>query len=272
MNSLVQYFQNISSLHRALILAGGISFFWLIETAVPLFAFKYNKWKHAGVNIFFTVTTIIVNFGFALLIVLASDWCVHHHFGLLQWISMPVWLQLIIGLMLLDLVGAWLIHYIEHKIKWLWKFHVIHHSDTHVDTTTANRHHPGESVFRAVFTTIAVLICGAPMWLVFLYQSVSVVLAQFNHANIKMNKRFNKLLSYIIVTPDMHRVHHHFVRPQTDTNFGNIFPFWDKMFGTYSNTSVEKIQYGLDVLEGRNDEDVGALLKLPFTNSFKTDY
>jgi len=141
MNALIEFFQNMSSFYRALILAGGITFFWLIESAIPLFSFQYNKWKHAGINIFFTITTIIVNFGFALLIVFTSEWCVQHHFGVLQWITMPLWFQLIIGLMLLDLIGAWLIHYIQHKIKWMWKFHVIHHSDTHVDTTTANRHH-----------------------------------------------------------------------------------------------------------------------------------
>jgi len=270
MNNIVEYFQHIPSLHRALILAGGITFFWLVESAVPLSGFQYNKWKHAGINIFFTATTIIVNFAFALFIVVTSDWCLHHRFGMLQWISMPVWLQLIAGLLLLDLIGAWLVHYVQHKVKWMWKFHIIHHSDTHVDTTTANRHHPGESVFRAVFTTLAVFICGAPMWLVFLYQTVSVVIAQFNHANIKMNKRIDKILTYIIVTPNMHRVHHHYIRPETDTNYGNIFPFWDKLFGTYSNMPVEQVRYGLDVVEGRNDEDVKDLLKIPFGNAVKT--
>src|SRR6478752_973496 len=176
MNEIVQYFQNIPSLHRALILAGGITIFWLIESAVPLFTFQYNKWKHAGVNIFFTVTTIIVNFAFAILIVLSSDWCVEHHVGLLQWIGMPLWLELIVGLLLLDLVGAYTIHLIEHKVKWMWKFHMVHHSDTYVDTTTANRHHPGESVFRAVFAIVAVWVTGTPIWLVMLYQSLSVVL------------------------------------------------------------------------------------------------
>jgi sterol desaturase/sphingolipid hydroxylase (fatty acid hydroxylase superfamily) len=272
MNAVIQYFQNISSLHRALILAGGITVFWLIESAVPIVRFDYNKWKHAGVNIFFTVTTIIVNFGFALFIVVTSRWCLKNGFGVLQWITIPVWLQLIVGLLVLDLIGAWFIHYIQHKIKWLWKFHMIHHADTHVDTTTANRHHPGESVFRAAFTTLAVLVCGAPMWLVFLYQSVSALLSQFNHANIKMNKRLDKVLSYVVVTPNMHRVHHHYVRPETDTNFGNIFPFWDKLFGTYCTTPVENLHYGLDILQGRNDEDVKDLLKIPFDNSVKTDY
>ena len=87
-----------------------------------------------------------------------------------------------------------------------------------------------------------------------------------------MNRRLDKLLRYVIVTPNMHRVHHHYVRPETDSNFGNIFPFWDKLFRTYSKTRMENIRYGLDVMEGRNDEDVKDLLKIPFGNSIKTDY
>lgn len=269
MNSLIQYFEHIPSWHRALIMAAGLSCFWLMEIAVPLVSFSYNKWKHAGINIFFTLTTIVINFAFALLIVLTSDWCVQHHFGVLQWMAIPVWMQMITGLLILDLVGAWLIHLIQHKVKWMWKFHLIHHSDTHVDTTTANRHHPGESVFRAAFTTVAVLIAGAPMWLLFLYQSLSVVSAQFNHANIKMPRRLDKLLSYIVVTPNMHRVHHHYARPETDTNYGNLFPFWDRLFGTYSNMPVEQVQYGIDVLKGHNDEDLKDLLTIPFGKASK---
>ena len=75
---------------------------------------------------------------------------------------MPLWLFALVGLLLLDLVGAYLIHLIEHKIKVLWKFHMIHHADTMVDTTTANRHHPGESVFRAIFAILGIFVCGAP--------------------------------------------------------------------------------------------------------------
>jgi len=130
---------------------------------------------------------------------------------------------MILGLLLMDLIGAYLIHYIEHKVKWMWKFHMVHHADTHVDTTTANRHHPGESVFRAVFAMIAVLIVGAPMWLFMLYQSLSAVLSQFNHANIRLPLWLDRAIGWIIVSPDMHKVHHHYIRPQTDTNFGNIF-------------------------------------------------
>jgi len=272
MSGIIHYFETIPSLHRALILAGGITFFWLLESGIPLFHFKYNKWKHAGVNFFFTFTTIIINFGFAVLIVLSGDWCINHHFGLLQWISMPLWLQMITGLLLLDLVGAYTIHLIQHKIKWMWKFHIVHHADSYVDTTTANRHHPGESVFRAVFTIIAVFVAGAPAWLVMLYQSLSAVLSQFNHANINMPEWLDKPLRFVIVTPNMHRIHHHFVRPETDTNYGNIFSLWDRLFSTYLITDPHNIKYGLDVLNDRNDESISTMLKIPFDKNIKTDY
>ena len=127
-------------------------FFFLFENAVPLFRDNYNKWKHALTNIFFTLTTIIVNFTMAFILVQSSFWVVENNFGILQWIPMPIWLYALVGLLLLDLIGAWLVHFVEHKVKWMWQFHLIHHTDRHVDTTTANRHHPGESVFRFVFT------------------------------------------------------------------------------------------------------------------------
>ncbi len=263
-------FENIPSLYRALILAGGITLFWLIESAFPLFNLKYNKWRHAGTNIFFTITTIIVNFAFALLIVLASRYSIKHSIGVLQWIQLPLWAQLLVGLLLLDLIGAYLIHFIQHRVKWMWKFHMIHHADTCIDTTSANRHHPVESVFRAVFTLLAVLISGSPMWLVMVYQSLSVLLSQFNHANIRLPFWLDNILAFVIVSPNMHKVHHHYKRPETDTNYGNIFSFWDRIFRTYRFMPVDQLKYGLDVLEGRNDNSLKEQLMMPFDASVKT--
>ncbi len=142
--------------------------------------------------------------------------------------------------------GAWLIHYLQHKIKWMWKFHLIHHADTYVDATTANRHHPGESVFRFIFTVIAVCITGAPIWLVFFYQSISVACAQFNHANITLPKKLDDALSWVIVSPNMHKVHHHYVQPYTDSNYANIFSIWDRLFGTFQILKREHLIYGID--------------------------
>lgn len=270
--AIKSYFETIPSLHRALILAGGISFFWILESVIPLFSFPYKKTKHALLNIFFTFTTIVINFAFALFMVKSSDWVLANGWGLLQWFIMPLVYELIIGLLLMDLIGAYLVHMIEHKVKFLWKFHMVHHADVFVDTTTANRHHPGESVIRAVFAIIAVIVLGAPMWLVFLYQSMSVVLSQFNHANIYIPKWFDKTVGYIFVSPNMHRVHHHITRPQTDSNYGNIFSFWDRIFGTYDASKMDQIQYGLDVLDNSKHGDMGYQLKMPFNKNIKSDY
>ncbi|GAB3886789.1 sterol desaturase family protein [Spirosoma agri] len=265
MERLVNYFEHIPSLHRSLILVGGITIFWLIETAVPLFQFSYRKTTHAGINIFFTLTTAVVNVCLAFLLLRTSDWTVQHHVGLLQWLSLPRWAELLLGLLALDLVGAWLPHWTQHQVTFLWRFHLIHHTDVYVDTTTANRHHPGESVIRFVFTLLAVLVTGAPMWLVFLYQALSVLLSQFNHANIELPRWADRLLGLVIVTPNMHHVHHHYVLPVTNTNYGNIFPYWDRLFGTYHEMAGKDIHYGIDTHpQPREHSHIGGLLKIPF--------
>jgi sterol desaturase/sphingolipid hydroxylase (fatty acid hydroxylase superfamily) len=266
MNEIIHYFETIPSLHRALILAGGITFFWLIETIKPLFILKYKKWKHAGINIFFTITSIFVNFLMAFILLWTSNWTVENNFGILQLATgINTWIFMITGLLLLDLIGAYLVHFVEHKVKFLWRFHLVHHSDLWVDTTTANRHHPGESVIRFVFTTLAVVLVGAPMWMIFLYQSASVVLSQFNHANISLPVKIDKMLSYFIVSPDMHKVHHHYILPHTDSNYGNIFSIWDRLFGTFSTIKREDIVYGIDThMEVDKNNSLNNLLKIPF--------
>ena len=265
MQSLVQYFETIPALHRSLILFGGMLFFYLIEYAAPLFKFKYRKLQHAGINLLFTLTTIIINFLFAFTIVKIGDWSIQQHIGILTFLDVNLLWYTIIGLLLMDLIGAYTVHYVEHKIKWMWRFHLIHHSDTHIDTTSANRHHPGESVFRLFFTVIAVGIIGAPIWLVMMYQSASVVLSQFNHANIRLPLWLDKTLSWVIVSPNMHKVHHHYVQPYTDSNYGNIFSIWDRIFGTYTTLAPEKISYGIDthMLPEENNR-VGNLFAIPF--------
>lgn len=269
MNEIISYFSTIPSSHRSLILVGGITIFWLIENSFPLFKMQYKKWPHAGINFFFTFTTIVVNFILAFILIRTAGWTIENDFGLLQWLpEMPVWLYTIIGLLLLDLIGAYLAHFTEHKIKVLWQFHLVHHTDTWIDTTTANRHHPGESVVRFIFTTVGVLLIGTPMWLVFLYQSLSVIASQFNHANISMPERLDSILSYFIVSPNMHKVHHHYILPYTDSNYGNIFSVWDRIFGTFTYLPKDQLKYGVDthMLPEENNE-LKNLLKIPFQKS-----
>jgi sterol desaturase/sphingolipid hydroxylase (fatty acid hydroxylase superfamily) len=266
LETIFTYFENIPSLHRSIILVGGITFFWILEGALPLFNFKYKKWKHAFPNLFFTATTVIINFTLAFLLLGTSDWVQINNFGIINWLpELPLWLYILSGILLLDFFGAYLAHYTEHKIKPLWMIHLVHHSDHKVDTTTANRHHPLESIIRFVFTLFGVFIVGAPIAIVMIYQSMSLVFTQFNHANIKMSKSLDKLLSYVIVSPDMHKVHHHNLLPYTDANFGNIFSIWDRLFGTYMHLDREKIVYGVDTFpDEKINSSLKELLKQPF--------
>jgi len=121
-------------------------------------------------------------------------------------------------------------------------------------------------VFRATFTLLAVVVTGAPMWLMLLYQTLSAAFSQFNHANIRFPRWIDKPLSWIIVSPNMHKVHHHHTQPLTDTNYGNIFSIWDRLFGTFVYVDdMKTLHYGIDThpLESEHN-DMGNLLKMPF--------
>ena len=266
MEWIIDFFGNIPTAFRAGILIGGLMLFWIIEGTLPLFRFKYHKVRHAGINLFFTACTMIIGFGLAAVLLAASDFVTEKQFGLLYIFNLPVWAQLIVGVMLMDLIGAYFIHWTEHKVKWMWKFHVVHHSDTNVDVTTGLRHHPGETVFRISFTILAVIIIGAPMWIIMVYQSLSVLFAHITHANIRMPKSIDRALSWVFVTPLMHKVHHHYQQPLTDTNYGNILSIWDRLFGTFAEVEdTTELIYGIDThMEPAENDRIGNLLKIPF--------
>ena len=246
MEAINSFFLEISSTQRALILALGISFFWLLEGIIPFRILSYNKFKHAITNILLTLTTILINFSLAFLIVKTSDFVYINKFGMFSYFGIDGITRFIITIFILDLVGAYFAHLFQHKISFLWPIHAVHHSDESVDTTTANRHHPIESFVRFFFTLIAIFISESSIAMVFLYQSLSVAFSQFNHANINISKKFDYLISLVFISPNMHKVHHHYKMPYTDSNYGNIFSFWDRLFGTYMKLDLEKIRYGID--------------------------
>lgn len=266
METILNYFETIPSTHRSVLLIGGITLFWVLEGIVPLVNFKYKKWQHAVPNLFFTLTTIIINFALAGLLVFTALWVKQNNFGIINWLpEMPLWLYALLGVLLLDFFGAYLAHYVEHKVKPLWMIHLVHHSDHNVDTTTANRHHPLESFIRFAFTLFGVFIVGTPIAIVFLYQSLSLVATQFTHANIKMSKRVDKIISYVLISPDMHKIHHHYKLPYTDSNYGNIFSVWDRIFGTYMYMDREDVVYGVDTFPNEKENaSLKHLLKQPF--------
>lgn len=266
MDSIITFFSDVPLSFRTFILLGGIIIFWILEGIIPLYSFSYKKLNHALLNIFFTTTTAIIGFGFAFLLLKSTIIVQSNKIGFIHFFDFPLWVDVIISILILDLIGAYLIHYIQHKIPWMWKFHLVHHSDMNVDVTTGLRHHPGETVFRILFTIIGIYVSGASIGIVMLYQSLSVLFAHITHANIKIPIKLDYLLSYIIITPNMHKIHHHYEMPLTDSNYGNIFSIWDRIFNTFSKIDNQKsIVYGIDTyMDKLETNKLIVLLKIPF--------
>ena len=261
MNEIISFFSDVPVVFRTLILLGGIVFFWVLEGIIPFYSLNYKKTNHAILNLLFTITTAIIGFGFAFILLKSTEIVNTHEIGFIHLFNMPLYVEVVICLLLLDLVGAYLVHFIEHKVPWMWKFHVVHHSDVNVDVTTGLRHHPGETVFRILFTILGIYVSGASIGIVMLYQSISVLFAHITHANIGLPRSLDIVISYVFVTPNMHKVHHHFQLPLTDKNYGNIFSIWDRIFGTYHSVKDSKsIVYGIDT--HMNDEKVNSFSDL----------
>ena len=273
MTELINFFSDVPLSFRTLILLGGIVFFWILEGMIPLYSFRYKKVNHALLNLFFTITTAIIGFGFAFLLLKSTLYVGNEQIGFIHIFNLSTWADVIISLLLLDLIGAYLVHFIQHKVPWMWKFHLVHHSDMNVDVTTGLRHHPGETVFRIIFTIIGVFVSGASIGMVMLYQSLSVLFAHITHANINIPKKIDSIISYVLVTPNMHKIHHHYEMPLTDSNYGNIFSIWDRLFNTFSFINKQKsIVYGIDTYMDKSEtNNLGTLLSIPFKKLKKTN-
>ncbi|HSU28709.1 MAG TPA: sterol desaturase family protein [Chitinophagaceae bacterium] len=265
---IINYFQTLDQhpVQRMIILVGGLLIFWIIEGAIPLIrlTYKKNKLNHAAVNFTFTVIHLIIHTFLAILIVKLSDWCLAQQFGLVYWFHSGVLMTIVIGVLALDF-SSWLVHFVMHKTRPLWRFHLIHHSDANVDVTTGLRHHPGDSLLRGIFFILLIFVSGAPMYAVMIYQTLVVISTAFTHANMRMPKKVDRVLSYIIVSPNMHKVHHHWKQPYTDSNYGAVFSFWDRLLGTFKSLDPSQIQYGIDKhYPMEKDENILLLLKKPF--------
>ena len=248
-SDIQNYFGTLENhpVQRMIFLVGGLMIFWIIEGAIPLFQLQYkkSKYRHAGVNLVFTAIHLVIHTAIAVLIVMLSDWCRETSFGIIYWTNANTLFTIIIGVLALDF-SSWLVHWVMHKVRPLWGFHLIHHSDNAVDVTTGLRHHPGDSIFRGIFFLLLIFVSGAPMYSVMIYQTLLVLATAFTHANISLNKRADKIISYILVSPNMHKVHHHWKQPYTDSNYGGVFSIWDRMFGTFKTLDPKEIHYGLD--------------------------
>jgi sterol desaturase/sphingolipid hydroxylase (fatty acid hydroxylase superfamily) len=271
MEQFLDFFGKLPNIGKVGWIVVCMSIFWILEGMWPLAGFRYQKWRHAFPNLVFLTTTILINALFGVLIAGLFLWMDQHQFGLLYLFDLPWWLELVIALLLLDFLAQYLIHFLLHKVKFMWKFHMVHHSDTAVDVTTGTRHHPGDYMMRELFSLIAIILSGMPFAYYIFYRLTTILFTYFTHANLNVPSWLDKAISYIFISPHMHKFHHHFERPWTDTNFGNIFSIWDRLFGTFVYDDPRKIRYGLDVLQDSTSDQLGYQLKLPFDSGVKTD-
>jgi sterol desaturase/sphingolipid hydroxylase (fatty acid hydroxylase superfamily) len=262
----VEFWNNVTPAQRLVTILIPLVFFWLIEYIIPLVAFDkgYKKIRHTGVNLVFLLTSFIVNLILGIVTVATATWTADNHFGLMNWVAFPLWAKVLFTLFIMDLFAQYIPHYLLHKVKFLWRFHVVHHSDTHVDVSTGTRHHPGEWIIRESFTILGVVLMGVPTGLYFMHRSFQALFTYFNHANIQLPKWLDRTIGLVFVSPDMHKFHHHYKRPWTDMNFANSFSIWDRVFGTLVYDDTKKIRYGIDTLDDSLDENIGFQMKVPF--------
>ena len=264
METFINFFANLTSLQKLIWIIGVLMIFWILEGIYPLRKFKYKKWEHAKPNFILLATTILINVIFGLATVGIFNWLDDSEFGLLNLVDLPIWMEIVLAIMILDFLAQYAIHYLLHKVRFMWRFHMVHHSDTHVDVTSGTRHHPIDFVMRESFALIAIVIAGLPFAYYILYRILTILFTYFSHANMKLPLWLDKAISLLFVSPNMHKFHHHFEVPWTDTNYGNIFSIWDRILGTFVYEDTIDIVYGLDILDEEKSNDIMYQLKVPF--------
>ena len=194
--------------------------------------------------------------------VLASD----NNFGLFNNIEWPILIEGVLVFLLLDF-SIYIQHVLSHKVPIIWQIHKVHHSDRELDTSTAVRFHPLEIYISMLYKISVILILGPSAVLVIIFEIVLSSSAIFNHANLKLPTKIDGLLRKVIVTPDMHRLHHSVRECESNKNYGFNFSFWDRSFGTYLKLSDEyhkKMTLGLESHQSTNTNRLIWSLLLPF--------
>jgi sterol desaturase/sphingolipid hydroxylase (fatty acid hydroxylase superfamily) len=161
-----------------------------------------------------------------------------NHWGLLNHVAFPYWLSVAIGVIALDFT-IYLQHVGFHALPLLWRLHMVHHADLDFDVTTGLRFHPLEIVLSMGIKIMAVVLLGAPVLAVLVFEVALNATAMFSHSNMRLPLRFDRVLRWFVVTPEMHRVHHSVVIRETNSNYGFNLPWWDRLFGTYKDQPVQ---------------------------------
>ena len=212
------------------------------------------------------ISSVALRVVFPLAAVGTALWAQENGYGLFPLLGTPAWIAGIIAFVILDF-AVWLEHVASHKFRILWRIHRMHHCDPGFDVTTALRFHPLEILISMVWKALIILALGPPAIAVLVFEIVLNGTAMFNHSNVKLPLPVDRVLRLVLVTPDMHRVHHSSDHRETDTNYGFNFPFWDRIFRTYHaqpRLGHRDMDIGLKDYRGDAPTKLGWSLLLPF--------
>jgi exosortase len=184
--------------------------------------------------------------------------------GFVSRMGLPFAIEVLLTFLVLDLWRYWE-HRFFHRIPWLWRVHLVHHSDTQIDVTTSERHHPLEYILGTVVMMALIAALGLPAAAVGVYLLAATVVALYSHANLRLEPSLDRLLRRLVVTPSQHAVHHSDLQPETDSNYGSVLTVWDRLFGTYVDPQDARIpRFGLDYFRRPGDARLLRVLQQPF--------
>ena len=194
-------------------------------------------------------------------------------FGLLKLVTLPLWVEMLVALAVLDFFGQYFIHVCLHHNKWLWKLHLVHHSDTQVDASTGTRHHPGDMLVRESLIFCVIMLFGIDAHWYVLYteslrRSLPTLRMQILHCRLLLIVHSPGSLSPRTCIRSIIMMR----GPWTNTNYGNILSCWDRLFGTYTDQDPRLVRYGLDTVDPAQSQNLAYQFALPFNPNVKTDY
>jgi sterol desaturase/sphingolipid hydroxylase (fatty acid hydroxylase superfamily) len=238
---------------------------FLIERFVPLRKTTQSLFTRLLVNLAISAVTFVAAVGLVQPAAqCALRWSVDKPFGLIHVVALPTPFTFVISFLLMDLMFFYW-HLANHRVPLLWRFHNVHHIDPDLDVSTAFRFHFGEIALSAFFSLLQVSLIGPSVWAYAIYQLVFQAEVLFHHSNIRLPVTFERMLNKALVTPRMHGIHHSQVQRENNSNFGTVFPWWDRLHGTLRvNIPQDKVVVGVPAYTLNEDYNFWNALSMPF--------
>ena len=234
-----------------------------VEVFLPLFSRDASAKGRTATNL--SLTAVLFAFNWIVTTLTAIVALKLKPAGLLATMKIPLALEVLLTIAVLDFMYGWAAHVLLHKIPFLWRVHQVHHSDPFVDVTTTSRTHPIEGLWRFLFMTIPAWTLGLPVTGILIYRLLGSINGVFEHANIRVWGPLDRIGSLIWVTPNVHKIHHSDQQVETDSNYGNILSIYDRAFGTFTSTDrAPHVRYGLKEVDGAEARSLTGLLAHPF--------